>query len=109
MAARTRRDYQRWARRGTTEQRGYGSSHRALRERRLLLYRPGDPCAIGGEPLTVAARWLDLAHDHVNGGYLGLACRRHNRGEGATRGNRMRGPLPRAQRRAVAFKTGRWR
>ena len=54
-------------------------------------------------------RLLDLAHDHVNGGYLGLACRQHNRGEGATRGNRMRGPLPRAQRRAIAFKAGRWR
>jgi hypothetical protein len=35
---------------------------------------------------------LDLAHDHVNGGYLpGLACRYHNRAEGAIRGNRMRG------------------
>ena len=99
MAARTRRDYQRWARRGSTGQRGYGQSHRAERERRLLLYRPGDPCAIGGEPLTwwplqLARRFIDLPHDHVNGGYLpGLACRRHNRAEGAIRGNRMRGQV----------------
>lgn len=95
--ARTRRDVQRWARKGTTEQRGYGGQHRAERERRLLVYRPGDLCAIGGEPLLwwpvqVARRWIDLPHDHQHGGYLpGLACRRHNRQEGAVRGNRMRG------------------
>jgi hypothetical protein len=87
----------------------YGGEHRHARSLAVARYRIGDPCAIGGEPLTVAARWLDLAHDNVNGGYLGLACRPHNRGEGATRGNRMRGTLPRAQRRAVAFKAGRWR
>lgn len=87
----------------------YGGDHRRVRSLAVAAYLIGDPCAIDGEPLTVPARWLDLAHDHVNGGYLGLACRRHNRGEGATRGNRMRGPLPRAQRRAIAFKAGRWR
>ena len=87
----------------------YGPDHRRARSLAVARYRPGDPCAIGGEPLTAAARWLDLAHDHVNGGYLGLACRLHNRGEGATRGNRMRGPLPRAQRRAIAYRTGQWR
>jgi hypothetical protein len=95
--ARTRRDWQRWARRGTTTQRGYGSPHQAERERRLLLYRPGDMCAHGGEPMTwwplaVARRFLDLPHNGDRSGYLpGLACRRHNRGEGAQRGNRMRG------------------
>jgi hypothetical protein len=87
----------------------YGGEHRRARSLAVARYRIGDPCAIGGEPLMVAARWLDLAHDHVNGGYLGLACRRHNRAEGAARGNQMRGPLPRAQRKAIAFKTGRWR
>lgn len=97
MAARTRRDMQRWARRGSTEQRGYGSQHRAERERRLTAYRPGDLCAHGGEPmrwwpLTVARRYLDLPHTADRTSYLpGLACRRHNRGEGATRGNRARG------------------
>ena len=82
---------------GKTADRGYGHTHQAERERRLRIYRPGDICVIGGEhmpwwPLSIARRFLDLAHDHVNGGYLpGLACRRHNRGEGAARGNRMRG------------------
>jgi hypothetical protein len=87
----------------------YGAAHVQAREAAVVRYRPGDRCAIGGEVLMVAAAELDLAHDNVNGGYLGLACRRHNRGEGASRGNRMRGPLPRAQRRAIAFKAGRWR
>ena len=88
---------QRWAYRGTTEQRGYGGSHRKLREQRLAVYRPGDLCAHGGEPLTwwplsVARRFLDLPHNADRTGYLpGLSCRRHNRAEGATRGNRMRG------------------
>lgn len=98
MAARVRR----------TAGTAYEGAHRRLRQLAVAVYRPGDPCAIGGEPLAGPAAWLDLAHDHVNGGYLGLACRRHNRGEGAARGNRMRGPLPRSQRRAIAFKMGRW-
>ena len=81
-------------------QRGYDHKHRAERERRLRLYRPGDPCAIGGEPLPwwplrVARRYIDLPHDHVNGGYLpGLACRRHNRQEG----QRMTTAILRARR-----------
>lgn len=87
----------------------YAAEHSRTRKLAVAAYRVGDPCAIGGEPLMVAAEWLDLAHDHVNGGYLGLACRFHNRSEGASRGNRLRGPLPRAQRKAIAFKTGRWR
>lgn len=88
----------------------YGWVHVRVRSWFVARYRPGDPCAIGLEPLAVVdLSLLDLAHDNVNGGYLGLACRAHNRGEGATRGNRMRGPLPMAQRRAIAFKTGTWR
>jgi hypothetical protein len=77
--------------------RGYGYPHQAERERRLPLYRPGDICAHGGEqmwwwPLAVARRFLDLPHNADRSGYLpGLSCRRHNRGEGAARGNRMRG------------------
>jgi len=94
--ARTLRDMQRWARRGTTTARGYGHTHRTERERRLKAYRPGDICAHGGEPLLwwpiqVARRYLDLPHNADRTGYLpGLACRRHNRGEGATRGNKQR-------------------
>ena len=97
MVSRQQRDWQRYARKGTTTQRGYGSAHQAERERRLPLYRPGDICAHGGEqmwwwPLAVARRFLDLPHNADRSGYLpGLSCRRHNRGEGATRGNRMRG------------------
>lgn len=87
----------------------YDAEHRRARSLAVARYRPGDPCAIGGEPLLVAAEFLDLAHDHVNGGYLGLACRFHNRSEAASRGNRARGPLPRRQRLAIAFKAGRWR
>jgi hypothetical protein len=85
----------RW--KGTTTERGYGNTHQRLREQRLAAYRPGDLCAHGGEPLTywplaVARRYLDLPHTADRAGYLpGLSCRRHNRGEGATRGNRQRG------------------
>lgn len=88
----------------------YGGEHLAVRKLRVAAYRPGDPCAIGGERLAVTdTSLLDLAHDHRNGGYLpGLSCRRHNRAEGATRGNRQRGPLPMSQRRAIAYKQGRW-
>lgn len=91
---------------GTTEQRGYGHQHRAERARRLAAYRPGDTCAHGGEPMPyprpvlvrdqhgtrLVSPYLDLPHNQDRTGYLpGLSCRRHNRSEGATRGNRMRG------------------
>jgi hypothetical protein len=95
----TQRDLQRWARKGTTTQRGMGSHHQRLREQRLAAYRPGDICVHGGEPLAYwplayARRFLDLPHTADRSGYLpGLSCRRHNRGEGATRGNRMRGTV----------------
>lgn len=79
---------------GSAAQRGYGPAHQAERKRRLAAYRPGDLCAMGGEPLpyprAIAHDWLDLPHDHINGGYLpGLSCRAHNRADGAQRGNRM--------------------
>ena len=103
MAARTprltmasRRDWQRWARKGTTTQRGYGRRHQAERERRLRQYRPGDPCAHCGQPmpwwpLDLARRYVDLPHNPDRTGYLpGLACRKCNRSEGATRGNQAR-------------------
>lgn len=87
----------------------YGSEHRRARSLAVAAYRIGDPCAIGGEPLTVPAAMLDLAHNAAHDGYLGLACRYHNRSEGASRAPRRRDPLPRGQRKAIAFKTGRWR
>lgn len=94
----------RWT--GTTTERGYGQAHKAERQRRLRLYRPGDICAHGGEqlsyPLPVAVRdsdgtrrlvspYLELPHTADRTGYLaGLSCRRHNRADGARRGNRKR-------------------
>ena len=74
-------------RRAKTAARGYGSRHKAERERRLLAYRPGDICAHGGEPmlwwpLAIARQFIDLPHTADRSGYLpGLSCRRHNRGE----------------------------
>jgi len=94
----------RW--KGTTTQRGMGSGHQRLRQHRLARYRPGDICTHGGEqmfyPLPVQVRdrygtrlvspWLDLPHTADRSGYLpGLSCSKHNRSEGATRGNRSRG------------------
>jgi hypothetical protein len=87
----------RW--KGTTAQRGMGSGHQRLREQRLAIYRPGDICAHGGEamwwwPLAVARRYLDLPHTADRTGYLpGLSCAHHNRSEGVTRRNRMRGAV----------------
>lgn len=81
----------RW--RGTTTQRGYGYPHKQERERRLARYRPGDICAHGGEPmpywpLEIARMYLDLPHTADRSAYLpGLACRRHNRADGARRKN----------------------
>ena len=87
----TRRDWQRYARRGTTAQRGYSSAHQAERERRLKLYRPGDPCAHCGQPITwwplaVARGYIDLPHNAARSGYLpGLAHRSCNRKDGQAR------------------------
>ena len=83
MAARVR-----WH--GTTAQRGYGPDHQAERERRLKLYRPGDPCAHCGQPITwplpltrVARGHIDLPHAPGKTGYLpGLAHRACNRRDG---------------------------
>lgn len=87
----------------------YSYDHVRVRRLAVAAYRVGDPCAIGGEPLAVPAAYLDLAHNDDGPGYLGLSCRFHNRSTGASRGNRLRGPLPRLQRRAIAYKAGRWR
>lgn len=93
----TRRAYQRYAAKGTTTQRGYGSAHQAERERRLRLYRPGDMCAHCGQPilwwpLPAARRMIDLPHTPDRSGYLpGLAHRSCNRADGARTANRLRG------------------
>ena len=88
MGARTRQDWQRWARKGSTTARGYGREHQAERERRLAAYKQGDPCAHCGAPITwwpvsVARRYLDLPHTADRSGYLpGLAHRYCNRRDG---------------------------
>lgn len=80
----------------STSARGYGAEHKAERERRLAAYQPGDTCAHGGEPmwwwpLATARQFLDLPHTADRSGYLpGLACRRHNRADGARTANRRR-------------------
>lgn len=101
MAARVR-----WT--GSTTSRGYGAPHQSEREQRLKRYRPGDICAHGGEPLlfwplAVARRYLDLPHNPSRTGYLpGLSCRRHNRADGAIRGNRQRRGRRRPKANAAA-------
>lgn len=73
---------------GTTTQRGYGAPHQAERKRRLAQYKPGDPCAHCGQPITywplrIARRYLDLPHMPGKTGYLpGLAHRACNRRDG---------------------------
>ncbi len=58
----------------------YGKEHERIRRREVAAYRPGQPCALGGEPLYGPPSRLDLAHNEAGTGYLGLACRVHNRG-----------------------------
>jgi hypothetical protein len=89
MAARTRtrQDWQRWARKGTTTQRGYGHGHQSERKRRLAAYKPGDPCAHCGHPMwwpmPAARQHIDLPHAPGKTGYLpGLAHRACNRRDG---------------------------
>jgi hypothetical protein len=104
MAARTRQDWQRWARKGTTTQRGYGSAHQAERNRRLKQYKPGDLCAHCHQamtywPLSVARRYMDLPHTADRSGYLpGMAHRRCNRRDG----QRMTTAILHAKRGTVA-------
>ena len=93
MTGRTRRDYQRWARRGSTAERGYGTDHQAERRRRLATWKPGDLCARCGLPMYGPASRIDLGHTADRTAYTGLEHRSCNRAEGARRGNRMRGAV----------------
>lgn len=86
------------------------AAHKRERRRWLPVVRAGNGwCA---ELVCLRpSRWMDpsepwdLAHDHVNGGYLGPSHRACNRSEGAARGNRQRGCEMPAQVQGV----GRWR
>lgn len=83
-------------------ERGYGPAHRKLVDAARAAWRPGQPCARCGRPITsltmtdrrgrtVSA--VDLGH--VDGTsktrYQGLEHRRCSRSAGATLGNRQRG------------------
>lgn len=90
MAARVRWQGRRRRVQARTAARGYGGPHQKIRAAYVAAFRPGQPCAIGGEPLDhhTHRAWcdlLDLAHDHLRGGYLGLACHACNRGEPSRR------------------------
>jgi hypothetical protein len=87
----TRRDYQRYAAKGTTTQRGYGASHQRLLRTLLARWRPGDPCARCGQPML--QRWtvnadgrrasaIELGHTDDRRGYTGLEHRACNRRDG---------------------------
>jgi hypothetical protein len=91
-------DWQRWARKGSTTARGYGWSHRKLREALLARWRPGDPCARCGQPMLY--RWItgpdgrrisaiDLGHTADRTGYTRLEHRWCNRSDGGRRRQAM--------------------
>jgi len=94
------RDYQRWARKGTTTQRGYGYGHVKILHDAIARWRPGDLCTRCGYPMW--NRWMldrrgrkvsaiHLAHTPDRTGYEGLQHAHCNTSEGAARGNRARG------------------
>jgi hypothetical protein len=86
-----------------TTPRGYGRPHQLLRAALLAAWQSGDKCTICGQPiwsLTAVSRRtgqqvpaVHLAHDHQNGGYLGLAHRRCNIGESSDRRLKAKGWL----------------
>ena len=88
------RDLQRWARRGTTTQRGLGGTHPTERKRQLAALVDGvTACPFCGQPMWRTQK-LDL--DHWPGRAYGgpqvkrLAHRHCNRSAGASAGNRAR-------------------
>lgn len=102
---------------GKTADRGYGSSHVALRARLLAAWRPGQPCARCGQPMHY--RWLpdasgrkvsaiDLGHNDQRTGWTGLEHRACNRRDGqrkTTAINRARGIPP---RQLAAIRMKQW-
>jgi len=101
------RDWQRYARKGTTTQRGYGSAHQKKLRQALANWKRGQPCAQCGQPIwcIYALIWqdgitrkistVDLGHTPDRSGYIGLTHRSCNRSEGAIRGNKTRGQAKR--------------
>ena len=58
--------------------RGYDARHVQVRARLLAQWRPGDPCALCGQPMLDKTR-LDLAHNEDRTGWKGLSHRECNR------------------------------
>ncbi len=81
---------------GTTAARGYGHQHQQERQRWAPTVAAGKADCAELVCLNPAGRWIepgqdwDLAHDRVNGGYLGPAHSPCNRSEGAKHGNGQR-------------------
>jgi hypothetical protein len=104
--ARTRRDVQRWARRGSTTARGYGSPHQKLRARWKPVVDAGQAnchatvCLMPARLIIPGTLW-NLGHTPDRTGWTGPEHEKCNKAEGARRGNRMRG-----QRRAAAKAAG---
>lgn len=69
--------------------RGYDAAHDRERTARLAAFRPGDPCALCGQPMN-SNRNLDLAHNETRTGWKGLAHARCNRNTGSTGRNASR-------------------
>jgi 5-methylcytosine-specific restriction endonuclease McrA len=89
------RDYQRWARKGTTTQRGLGWQYVKQGQRLRAAMRDGDLCWRCGQPMY---KWEALDQDHLTPRALGgtdgptvLAHAHCNRSAGARLGNRRRG------------------
>lgn len=58
--------------------RGYNAAHDAKRAELLAAFRPGQPCALCGQPMASKAN-LDLAHNEDRTGWKGLSHRECNR------------------------------
>jgi hypothetical protein len=67
------------AARGTTTQRGYGTSHQRARRQHAAAFRPGQPCARCGRPIATLEQ-ADLGHNDDRTGYNGLEHAACNRG-----------------------------
>jgi hypothetical protein len=101
---------------GKTSERGYGSSHQALRSRLLAAWKPGQPCARCGQPMW--HRWkldasgrrvtaLHLGHTDDRRGYTGLEHDTCNLRDGQAKTaavNRARGTLTPRQIAAIRYR-----
>lgn len=107
----TLRDYQRWARKGTSTQRGYGTAHKKLRAQWEPLVASGQAFCHSAVCL-MASRWIQpgtpwhLGHTPDRTGWTGPEHEKCNEADGARRGNRMRGMQQRQPARWVTSR--RW-